>query len=211
MRTPLALFGLLVFPAALSAQAYGYPALQVPSASYRDYTAAVAAGGGSSIVVQWRERLRDGAHWQLEGGLADSRGADPVFFVGGGLAAELLRAAGDQPLDLLLTSGVGVAFGNGGTTWRVPVGVSAGHRFPLAEGMAITPFVHPRLSLDGCGRCRRDDDSQLGLGLDVDLGAQWRVRDALAVTAALGFSGSAVVPSDPTLGIGVRWTPAALR
>ena len=211
MRLSLAVLALSALPAVLSAQAYAYPALQVPSASYRDYTAAVVTGGGSSIVSQWRERLRDGAHWQLEGGIADSRGAAPVLFVGGGLGVELLRATGDQPLDLLLTAGAGAAFGNGGTTWRVPVGVSVGHRFPLADGMAITPFAHPRLSFDACGQCRRDDDSQLHLGLDVDLGAQWRVREALAVTAALGFSGSAVVPSDPTLGIGVRWTPPALR
>jgi len=109
-----------------------------------------------------------------------------------------------------LLPGLGVAVGSG-TTWRLPVGVSAGHTLSLDEGMAITPFVHPRLSLDGCGRCRRDDDSQLTLGVDVDLGAQWRVREALALTAALSFSGSAVVPNEPMLGVAIRWTPAALK
>ena len=210
MPRPLLLLVLCALPAALSAQAHRYPAFQVPTASHRDFTGGVAAGGGATLIGQWRESIRPGAHWQLEAGIADSRGADPLLFVGGGVGAELLRARADQPLDLLLTAGLGVAVGSG-TTWRLPVGVSAGHTIALDEGMAITPFVHPRLSLDGCGRCRRDDDSQLTLSVDVDLGAQWRVREALALTAALAFSGSAVVPNEPMLGVAIRWTPAALR
>lgn len=210
MRRSLLLLALTLLPGVLAAQAHRYPAFQAPVASHRDFTAGVAAGGGATLVGQWREALRPGAHWQLEAGIADSRGADPLLFAGGGIGKELLRGRADQPLDLLLTAGLGVAVGSG-TTWRLPVGVSAGHTLSLDEGMAITPFVHPRLSLDGCGRCRRDDDSQLTLGVDVDLGAQWRVREALALTAALSFSGSAVVPNEPMLGVAIRWTPPALR
>jgi hypothetical protein len=193
------------------AQAFNYPAMQLPSASERDYTAAIAGGGGTTLLFQWREGAGKGLHFQLDAGLADPKGQrDPLLFVGGGLAKELLRATRDQPLDLLFTAGAGAAFGGNASAFRVPVGVSIGHTFELDQNMSLTPFVHPRVSLDACGRCSRNNESDVTASLNFDLGANWQVTRQFAVRVAAAFTGSDVVGTDETLAVGFSWTPAGL-
>jgi hypothetical protein len=195
----------------VGAQAFNYPSMQTPSASTRDYTAALVGGSGTTLLFQWREGAGRGMHWQLDAGLADPKGStDPLLFVGGSLARELVRASGDQPLDLLFTAGIGAAAGDG-TWFRVPVGVSAGHRFGLDDGMSITPYVHPRLSVDVCGRCGAGRDSRSSVSLNFDIGALWQVNRQFGVRASAAFTGSDVVGSDETVGVGVTWTPTSLR
>jgi hypothetical protein len=197
--------------APLGAQAFNYPAMQTPRASERDYTAGIVGGAGTTFLFQWREGAGRGLHWQLDAGFADPKGRiDPLLFVGGGLGKELTRATADQPLDVLLTAGVGAALGGNATTFRVPLGASVGHTFELEDGMSITPFVHPRLSFDACGRCRYDDDSQFTLSANFDVGAHWQVNRRFGVRVAASFSGSDVVGTDETLAIGFHWTPAGL-
>ena len=208
---------LLASTSALGAQAFNYPAMQTPRASERDYTAAVAAGGGTSVFFQWREGLgRSDMHWQLDAGLADPKGGvDPLLFLGFGGAKELVRATDDQPLDVLLTGSAGAAFGNG-TYFRIPVGASIGHTFPLEDNMAITPFVHPRVALVYCSTCRPSmvpsgrGRSKSTASIHFDLGADWRVNPQFSVRMAASFGGSEILGSDDTLGVGLYWTPAAL-
>ncbi|MBY0489915.1 MAG: hypothetical protein K2R93_08740 [Gemmatimonadaceae bacterium] len=194
------------------AQAYNYPSLQTPQASTRDYTAALVGGAGTTLLFQWREGASRGMHWQLDAGLADPKGgADPLLFVGGGLGKELARASAEQPLDVMLTAGVGAAFGGNNTVLRIPVGVSVGHRFALDQGMAITPYVHPRASVDVCSRCGGPDrDGRSTISLNFDAGALWQVTRNFGVVTAASFSGSDVIVGDDTFAIGVRWTPASL-
>lgn len=205
------LFAVALPGAAVQAQAYNYPAMQMPSASERDYTASIVGGGGTTLLFQWREGAGRGLHFSLDAGLADPKGRrDPLLFFGGGLAKELLRATRDQPLDLLFTAGAGGAFGGNASVFRVPVGVSIGHTFGLDQEMSITPFVHPRVSLDACGRCRRDNEGDVTASLNFDLGANWQVTRQFAVRVAASFTGSDVVGTDETLGVGFSWTPAGL-
>lgn len=212
VRGTLALVAATVVGAsAVRAQAYNYPSLQIPSASTRDYTAALVGGTGSTLLFQWREGVSTGMHWQLEGGLADPKGpTDPLLFFGGGLARELVRATGDQPLDLLFTAGAGASFGGAGTTVRLPVGVSLGHRFELDGGMALTPYMHPRVSLDVCSRCGVDRERRSTVSLNFDLGAQWQVNRQFGVIGAVSVSGSDAFTNDDTFSLGLRWTPASL-
>lgn len=204
-------FALASIARPLAAQAFNYPAMQTPSASTRDYTAAIAGGAGTTLLFQWREGAARGLHWQFDAGFADPKGGvDPLLFVGAGLGKELARATGDQPLDLLLTAGLGAAFGGNATTFRVPVGVSVGHTFELDQGMSLTPYVHPRLSIDGCGSCRRDDDSDVTVSANFDLGAHWQVNRRFGLRVAASFSGSDIVGSDETFAVGFVWTPAAV-
>jgi hypothetical protein len=201
----------LVTPGVLVAQAFNYPSLQLPRASTRDYTAALAGGSGSTLLFQWREGAGTGMHWQVDAGLADPKGpTDPLLFGGGGIARELTRATADQPLDLLLTAGAGVAIGGNGTTLRVPVGLSLGHRFALDGGMALTPYVHPRVSIDVCSRCGTDRDRRSSVSLNFDLGAEWQVNRRFGVIGAISISGSDVFVSSDTFAVGLRWTPASL-
>lgn len=194
-----------------SAQAYNYPSLQTPSASTRDYTAALVGGAGTTLLFQWREGMGGGMHWQMDAGIADPKGnADPLLFVGGGLGKELARATKEQPLDILLTAGAGAAFGGNNTLFRIPVGVSVGHHFELDQGMAITPYVHPRASLDVCNRCGRDREGRSTISLNFDAGAFWQVNPKFGIITAASFSGSDAFSDDDTFSVGVRWTPSAL-
>ena len=120
-----------------------------------------------------------------------------------------MRAQGDQPLDLLGTAGIGVAFGSGNTFVRVPVGVSIGHRFPLDDGMSITPYMHPRVSLDiFSGKGVQSDKTEVTL--NFDLGANFQVNKQFALRVAGVFSGSDRYGSGNAFSVGFNWTPAAL-
>ena len=202
---------LSMVPVSLAAQAFNYPAMQTSTVSTRDYTAAIVGGAGSTFLLQWREGAGRGMHWQFDGGVADPRGdGDPLLFAGAGLGKQLTRATGEQPLDVLLTASAGVAFGGNVTSVRVPVGVSLGHRFALEQGMSLTPFVHPRLSLDACGNCGSGGDSRTTVSANFDVGAHWQANDRFGLRLVASFSGSDVVGSDGTVALGFHWTPAGL-
>jgi hypothetical protein len=201
----------VVAPRAADAQAYNYPSMQTPRASARDYTAAIVGGAGSTFLFQWREGLSKTLHWQIDAGFADPEGGvDPLLFVGGSLGKELLHAREDQPLDVLFTAGAGAAFGGNATAFRLPVGVSVGHTFDLDQGMTITPFVHPRLSVDACGRCGSNNTSRTNLSANFDIGGHWQVNRQFGVRASASFSGSDLVGTDETVAVGFSWTPAGL-
>jgi len=198
-------------PAWVGAQAFNYPSMQLPSASTRDYTAAVSGGSGATALFQWREGWTERRHLQLDLGLADRKGRDDLLlFVGGAFGQELVRASGDQPLDVLLAGGAGVAFGSGVSLVRVPIGVSVGHTFELDQGMSLTPYVHPRASLDVCSTCggRRNGRSQLSV--NFDLGANFQVNREFAVRVAGSFSGADLLGTEDTFAIGFNWTPRPL-
>lgn len=194
-----------------AAQAANYPSLQLPTASTRDYTAAIASGSGTLAIFQWREGAGPGMHLGVDAGVADyNNSSNLTLFVGGSLGREMLRAAGDQPLDILGTAGVGVAFGGGTSVFRIPFGASIGHTFKLEQGMTLTPYVHPRLSIDICSSCSASSGSRSELSLNFDLGADFRVNRQFAVRAAGSFSGSGFF-GDDSFAVGFNWTPAGLR
>ena len=193
------------------AQASNYPSMQVPTASTRDYTAAVSSGAGTTALFQWREGWAPRRHWQLDAGLIDRKGSDNLsLFVGAGIGQELANASGDQPLDLLFTAGAGAAFGGGSTVVRLPVGVSIGHTFDLEQGVALTPFVHPRASLDVASGKGGDSGSRSEVSLNFDLGVNLQVNRQFAVRAAAAFTGSELAGAQDSFAIGFNWTPAPL-
>ena len=198
-------------PATALAQASNYPSLQVPTASTRDYTAAVSSGAGTTALFQWREAWKPSRHWQLEAGLTDRKGSDALsLFVGGGIGQEIARARGDQPLDVLFTAGAGAAFGGGATLVRIPVGVSIGHTFGLEQGMAIIPYVHPRASLDWASGGGASGGGQSEVSLNFDLGVNFQVNSQFAVRAAAAFTGSELGGAQDTFAIGFNGMPAPL-
>jgi hypothetical protein len=198
--------------AAAGAQAWFYPSFQVPRVADRDYNFGVIANNGTSALFQWREGITPSMQLSLDAGLADPDGDDnSKLFVAGQYARELARATADQPLDLLFTAGVGFAIGDGPDLLRIPVGVSVGHRFALDGAMAITPYVHPRASIDffaGTGNDARDDDDT-NLSLDFDVGGSFELTSRLALRAALLFSGARNA-DDFGFGLSVNWSPAPL-
>ena len=193
-----------------SAQAWAYPSLQPPRIATREFNFGFADAGnaGTSLLFQWREGLSRRDQLSLDAGIADpdGKGLDNVVFFGGQYAHQLVSASRDVPLDFLLTAGAGVAVGNK-TTLRLPVGVSLGHRFPLEGDMAITPYAHPRISLDFCGGCK-GDEAQFGIAFDV--GANVELTRVIALRGSAFFGGSPRF-GDDGLGLSVVWTPPALH
>ncbi|MCC6928859.1 MAG: hypothetical protein IT359_07700 [Gemmatimonadaceae bacterium] len=201
---------IVLSPTQLSAQAWAYPSFQPPVTATREFNFGIADGrdAGTSVLFQWREGFGSRAQLSLDFGIADpeAKGVDNVAFIGGQYAYQLTKSTPDVPLDFLLTAGAGLAFGNK-TTLRVPVGVSIGHRFPLEGGLALTPYVHPRVSLDFCGGCK-SEESQVGINFDV--GANFELTRALAIRGSAFFGGSDRF-GDDGIGLSLVWTPPGLK
>jgi hypothetical protein len=115
-----------------------------------------------------------------------------------------------MPLDFLGTAGVNFAFGDGGNIVRIPFGVSIGHRFPLEDNFAITPYVHPRVSIDVCSDCGPDNDNETDLGIDFDLGVNFEVTRQLSFRVSALFGGSDTFGDSDGFGLSLAWTPPGL-
>jgi hypothetical protein len=195
------------------AQALNYPALQVPSVSNRDYTAAVVGNAGTMMMFQWREEVSAKLHVGFDLGLYDPvrRGERTAIFGAVNLGRDLLRATSEQPLDILLTGGAGVSIASGRNGVRLPVGVSVGHTFELEYGMAVTPFVHPRASIDLCASCSAGGRSQREVSLNFDVGASFDFNQRLSARVAALFSGADRFGAGDAISVGLTWTPDGLR
>ena len=186
-----------------------YPSFQQPRIASREFNFAIADGNDlTPLVFQWREGTAPGTQLSLDLGLADpddiaGQDLDTFFMIGGQYARMLTAARADMPLDILLAFGVFSQFGNDVTAIGVPVGVSVGHRFPLAgTSMAITPYVHPRVSLDYASF---NDESDTELNITFDVGGN------LELTPQLALRVSALFGDTDAVGLSLAWTPRGLR
>ncbi|MEW5918669.1 MAG: hypothetical protein AB1762_19865 [Gemmatimonadota bacterium] len=206
-RASAAGFALSVAAHAVGAQAWSYPAFQPPRIVEREFNVGVSDGGigGVSALFQWREQTGGRTQLGLDAGIADPERGDPVIFVGGHFAQALASATTETPLDFLLTVGANAAIGDN-AYFRLPVGVVVGHRFPLEGNLALTPYVHPRLSLDLCNDCGSDETD---FGLVFDIGASLELTRSLSLRGSAFFGGSNIFDDDG-FGISLSWTPGAL-
>ena len=205
----------LAAPVVAGAQAWAYPAFQPPRVMNREFNFGVADAGsaGTSLVFQWREGLSAKSQLSFDLGFADPEGeGNGKVLLGGQYAHLLTEAKPEMPIDFLLTAGLNFAVGEGGDLVRVPVGVSLGHRFPLDEGFAVTPYVHPRLSIDMCTDCDgpENEDSATDLGIDFDIGVNFEVTPRLSFRVSALFGGSDTFGDSDGFGIALAWTPAGL-
>jgi hypothetical protein len=209
-RRLLALATAIVVPAASSgAQAWSYPAFQVPFTVNREFNFGVAdaSKAGTTLLVQWREAAGERSQFTLESGLiAQSGDNGNLLLLGGQYAFQLSRSSADVPLDLLFTAGAGLTVGDP-FVLRVPLGLAVGHRFELEGGMFLTPFAHPRLSLDFCGDCDGDETS---LGIDFDVGLDFEITSTIALRGAAFFGGGDLF-SRNGFGISLAWRPPGLQ
>jgi hypothetical protein len=197
----------------LAAQTYNYPALQTPRIVDREYNFAAATAGnaGTSLVFQWREGLDADWQFSLDGGLAAPKGSgsNTRLLLGGGLAWQWLRAGADVPFDVALTGGAGLSTASGFNVVRIPFGAVAGHTFTLDNDMQLTPFVHPRLSIDHCGGC---GGTTTKLDVDVDIGVNYEITPQVAVRVAGLLGGTSYAfGSTNAVGFSVAWTPKGLK
>lgn len=199
--------------AVANAQAYNYPALQTPRIVEREYNfaAASASKAGTSLIFQWREGIQSGWQGGLDAGIAAPRGAgDTRLILGGALAYQATRSTSDFPFDVALTAGAGISTGGGYTVLRVPFGAAIGHTFDLEDNFRLTPYVHPRLSVDRCSTCRAGR-SESKLNVDVDLGVDFVATPQVSLRLAALLGGSDYVGGTSSVGFSVAWTPKGLR
>jgi hypothetical protein len=201
----LALFSAIARP--LAAQAWAYPAFQPPRVVAREFNFGIADAGvaGTTLLFQWREEAGPRNQLSLDVGLADPQYGNVLVLLGGQFARQLATSGPDMPLDFLFTFGAYLATGDG-TLFRMPVGVSVGHHFALDQGMALTPYLHPRVSVDICGSCRR---SSSDLSVDFDIGVNFDITKSLAIRASALLTGSDRF--DDGFGISLAWKPPGLR
>jgi hypothetical protein len=202
-----------VAPAALGAQAWAYPAFQPPRVMNREFNFGVADAGdaGTSLIFQWREGLSNRSQLGLDVGFADPKAkGNGKFLLGGQYAYLFTQGNAEMPLDFLGTAGIGFAFGDGGNLVRIPLGVSIGHRFALDQGFAITPYVHPRASIDICSDCSSSGGNETDLGIDFDIGANFEVTKQLSFRVSVLFGGSDTFGDSNGFGISLAWSPPQL-
>jgi len=204
---------LLALAAPAQAQAWDYPNFQQSHTVDREFNFAVATAGhdGTSFLVQWREGVVPGQQqFSVEAGLATESG-NAIGFFGGTYALQFINQTAQQPLELLGDAGAGLAFGSGGTLFRIPVGVSVGHRFPLQGNLAVTPYIHPDLALGFCSGCGAHGNSRTDLGLGIGFGANLEVTPQIALRLDTSFGSTAFGTSNATVGFGLAWSPMGLR
>ncbi|HTA74402.1 MAG TPA: hypothetical protein VK733_09030 [Gemmatimonadaceae bacterium] len=200
----------LVFSASVaseaSAQAWNYPEFQAPRVVNREFNFAVfsSGDGGTGLLAQWREGIAPDFILELEFGFTSPpHHLDTHGLIGGSLGYQLARESKDIPLDFLLTGGFYDAFGSP-NEFRIPFGISIGHRFPIqGSTMAITPYIEPRLSIDNA-------PGDTKLGVEFDIGGSMELTPQISVRLLGTFGGSNVLPNDPGIGFSVAWTPLGL-
>lgn len=200
---------ILVSSSAVEAQAWSYPSFQPPRVTTREFNFGLADAGksGTSFVFQWREQAGPKSQLSFDLGVADPgyRDSGAELLLGGQYAYQLARSSVDVPFDFLFTAGAFAALGDNNLL-RIPFGVSMGHRFELDKNMAITPYVHPRISIDICGDCVDDTN----IGVNFDLGGNFELTRTIAIRASALFGGTKPY-SDDGFGISVAWTPPGLK
>lgn len=208
------LIATLVAPRVVLSQAYSYPSLQIPQSSNRDFTAALVSSASTAALLQWREAITEHAHFLLETGLRDpaGRSTNGITFVAGNAGYQLLLASESQPIDVLLTAGIGISLGYGTKTMHVPFGASIGHRFAAGENSSITPYVHPRISFDRCTTCAASSITRQS-STNVDVGFNFEVTPRFAVIVSGAFNISERANRKDSFGFGIKWlqTPLTTR
>jgi hypothetical protein len=205
-KLSLAVVGMLALPFALEAQAGPTPSFQPTRVAVREYNFALADfDGGSALLFQWREGLGNPkAQFTADLGFADLDGTvdDAALIIGGSFHYQVMNATADLPFDMVLGAGLGITAANDYSVLRIPFGVAIGHRFPLEGNFAITPFVHPRLSINRTSVGTFDDTES---DIEVDLGASFEINAQMQARLAVTFGNS------ESLGLGFVWMPRGLR
>jgi hypothetical protein len=89
---------------------------------------------------------------------------------------------------------------------------------PLEGSLLLTPYLHPRVSLDVCSECggdaRRidDDDDDFDINADVELGLDLTFTPALSIRlAAVLGTDSFVLGDGDAFGVSLAYRPAFAR
>ncbi len=91
---------------------------------------------------------------------------------------------------------------------RIPFGAAVGHTFTCGNDMQLTPFMHPRLSIDHCGGC---GGVTTKLDVDVDIGVNYEITPQVGFVSRGLLGRTSYVGSTNAIGFSVAWTPKGLK
>ena len=173
----------LAIPGAARAQSWETPAFFAPRPGDDIGIHAIDAEGADlGLMAIWRQA--GAVNLGVRAGFGGYSGARTIL-LGAELSGVLLEPEPGRMLAAAWMAGAGASFD--GATWlRVPIGVSVGARFGEA-GFAVTPYAHPRVSLDYVAHERIDDveATSTEINFDVDLGAELEVSTRWLIRAAV--------------------------
>lgn len=141
--------------------------------------------GDLGIEGIWR-----GGPLGLRVGLVDA--GDDLLSIGGELRSPLLLAG--APVSLAFTAGAQALIGDS-EAFGVQGGLTAGYTFN-SPGLAVTPYIHPRIGL--VNGLREDDDLEVEVMADLGVDVEFAPRFILRFGANLGDVGA-------DWGIGLAW------
>lgn len=154
--------------------------------------------GGIGVMGTWRS-----PNWNygLRAGISEGCCNEDIAVFGGiDYSGPVNRANQDFPLDIDWVFGAGLGISNG-VRVSLPLGLTTGHTF-RGEGATFTPFLTPRVVLDGWfGGDRRDED--VALDFAVDLGLDLRILGGGGPFSNTTIRFAASIADRSAVGIGV--------
>jgi hypothetical protein len=122
--------------------------------------------GGLGVLGMWRSSTWN---YGLRAGISDGgRNDDLAIFAGLDYTGPINTASADFPIDIDWVFGAGLGISDG-VRVSFPLGLTFGHSFQ-GEGARFTPFVTPRVVLDGLfGNDERGEDVDLDFAFDIGL------------------------------------------
>jgi hypothetical protein len=199
-----ALLAALLLPAGASAQtAWDAPLLLPPRPTdgFGIYLTDMHAGG-IGVLFTWQSPTWN---YGARAGIAEGpRGEGLALFGGVDYMGPVNTATTDFPLDIDWVFAAGLAVSDG-VRASFPLGLSLAHSFQ-GEGARFTPFLTPRVILDGIfGRDRPEEDrsSEVRMGLAVDIGLDMRITSGTGPFTGTAIRFSASVGDRSAIGLGV--------
>ena len=125
--------------------------------------------------------------WGLQFGFSDGPG-DGAVLLGGDIRPSLKRADDEFPLDLAFDGAVGLTIGDGFTLLELQPALLYGHRFPLDNGGAISPYGSlgidfQNISFDNDGP---GDDSDTETDVIARFGMEWEATNSFGIIGEFG-------------------------
>lgn len=141
------------------------------------------SGGGIGVLGTWRGTpLGTG----LRFGVAEGRGGDGIAVLGGlDFMGPLVRVSPDFPLDVSWLVGVGLGHSDW-TLVSVPFGLTLGRTF-TAPDVSFTPYITPKVIVDAHLGRGPNDDNDLELEFDLDLGVDVAFQPGWAIRFGAGL------------------------
>ncbi|CAN5721514.1 hypothetical protein BH23GEM9_BH23GEM9_12730 [soil metagenome] len=160
------------------------------------------SGGGIGLMGTWRSPVWN---FGVRAGMSEGGAGDELAVFGGvDFMGPVTTATADLPVDVDWIVGAGMGI-NDGARISFPAGLTASHSVQT-EGARFTPFITPRIVLDGfIGGERRERSRTVDLGFALDIGLDLRLTGIEGPFAGSTIRFAASVGDRSAIGIGLAF------